>query len=811
MTVVQLYERASTPLPDPPSLEEFANSSNFRDRVPIVIDNGTSELRAGFAPEVLSAPDASPLHFPPLVSRYKDRKRATNVLLVGHGTAMDTESKSKARGPTEGGLLAAQDVLENVLDFTFMRLGAAAEDAGAVEHPIVMSEPLCNPGYCRGLVSELLFEAYGVPAVAYGMDSLFSAYYNGVTDNALVVSSGQSSTTIVPMVQGKGILTSAKRLNWSGSAASEYLLRLMQLKYPAFPVRLTLSQSTSLIETQGLFYMPPMDYPAHVRDLSDLKRLQSEGRAVQVPFTVPESSKRKEPTEEELQRREDRKKEATRRLQEMTQKTRIRKLAEKEEQIRTLTELREWKDKERKADWVKRIEKAGFDSEEELVKAFKRVQSAIKRSKRRDTDMDDEAVPEEAPTFPLIEIPDAELDEASIKEKRRQRLLKAGYDARQRAKAEKMEEQRQEEERKRKDEEERLSNLPQWCSNRKREYEETIERIKDRKRKRELLADRKSLAAQQRMKSIASLASDGKGPGSGAAAGPDGGASSSRGSKRRRGGAGGDKDDDNFGADDEDWAIYRDIQGAEDSEDEQDDEDLLVDLEMKLLKYDDSFTSSDTLAARQARKRALTRTFLGGTPEGTEEMAANGKKGATAKSSARGAADDEDEDDEDDDDDDDDMDGSKHDAKLQELARAHQITLNVERARLAEVFYEPSMAGVDQAGLDEIADMVVRGFPDESVRRSMTNNIFVTGRHTSYEGFDDRLRDSMRSLLPVSWSDSVRVIRAKDVRFDAWRGMAKWALAEGGQERSRAQVTRQEYDEMGAEYIKEHNLVGALI
>lgn len=503
------------------------------------------------------------------------------------------------------------------------------------------------------------------------------------------------------------------RLNWSGSAASDHLLRLLQLKYPAFPIRLTPAQSISLIETPGLFYMPSSDYTSHVQQLADLYKLQSEGRTVQVPFVVPESSRRREATAEELQRREERKKEATRRLQEMTQKTRLRKMLEKEEQLKTYSELKEWKDKERRSDWLKRLEAAGIDSEEELVKAIKRVQSALKRSRRRDTDVVEDEAPEEVPTFPLVDVPDAELDEDGIKEKRRQRLLKAGYDARQRAKAEKLEEKRQEEERRRKDEEERLSDLSSWCANRKREYEDTIERIRERKRKRELLADRKSLAAQQRMKSIASLASDGKGTNGG---GGDAGGTSSRGAKRRRGGAGGgDKDDDDFGADDEDWAIYRDIQGAEDSEDEQEDEDLLVQLEEKLLTYDSTFTTSDTLAARQARKRALTRTFLGGTPEGTEEMEANAQAkringdGATSPDA------------EGEEDEDDDTDGSKHDAKLEALAKAHQITLNIERARLSEVFYQPSMAGVDQAGLDEIAEMIVRGFPEESTRRSMVN------------------------------------------------------------------------------------------
>lgn len=42
---------------------------------------------------------------------------------------------------------------------------------------------------------------------------------------------------------------------------------------------------------------------------------------------------------------------------------------------------------------------------------------------------------QEVPTFPLINIPDHQLTEEQLKEKRRQKLNKAGYDARMRMKA----------------------------------------------------------------------------------------------------------------------------------------------------------------------------------------------------------------------------------------------------------------------------------------------------------------------------------------------------------------------------------------
>lgn len=120
---------------------------------------------------------------------------------------------------------------------------------------------------------ELLFEGYNVPSVNYGVDSLFSFHQNSptTTGDGLIISSSTASTHIIPVLDGKGIMSSAKRyvytqlfsirfkveelififfgfaicdrLAWGGSQASDYLLKLMQLKYPTFPGRLSNYQS----------------------------------------------------------------------------------------------------------------------------------------------------------------------------------------------------------------------------------------------------------------------------------------------------------------------------------------------------------------------------------------------------------------------------------------------------------------------------------------------------------------------------------------------------------------------------------------
>lgn len=77
----------------------------------------------------------------------------------------------------------------------------------------------------------------------------------------------------------------------------------------------------------------------------------------------------------------------------------------------------------------------------------------------------------EPPTFPLVDVPDHTLNEEDLKEKRRQRLMKAGYDARIRAKAEREVDKARLAEEKRIDEERRRDDMAGWLREVRREHE----------------------------------------------------------------------------------------------------------------------------------------------------------------------------------------------------------------------------------------------------------------------------------------------------------------------------------------------------
>ena len=769
---VPVYAAADFPKPKPVPKLAYRSSTYWNSDCPIVIDNGSSELRAGFA--LSDATDRTSFSQQPfvaydnLISKVRDRKKNFTMLLVGNDVYADGLSRSSIRSPFDNDVVTGWDAMEIVLDYTFSNLGI---DTDRVQHPVCMTETLCSPAYSKGIMNELMFEAYQVPYVNYGVDCLFSAYQNDVGPDALIVSSGRSSTVVVPTVAGKGILNNSKRLAWGGAQASDLLLRLIQLKYPGFPSRVTPWQAQNMLEE--LCYVSS-DYATDIRGMammpashksyapSSRTPMEKADVIVQFPYAdaLPEQK-----SEEELRAQAERRMAAGDRLREQTRKMRLEKMMQKENDLKYYQQLKEFKGKERKAEYLKRLENDGFDTEQALDKMINKIEGALKRFRAKELGeeyIEDEKT--EEPSFPLVDVPDADLDEEGIKEKRKQRLMKAGYDARLRATAEKAEEKRLEEEALRRDEDERVNNPRVWSAKMRKEYDDAINRIKERKRMKEMLSDRKSLAAQQRMKNITALASDA--PASGSAT-PTGGR------KRKKGG-----DEDTFGANDDDWAIYREIQNADDSEEEEDAYNNLAAIETRLLTLDPTFGPDDTYAARLARKNRLTLTFFNG-PGGGEE-ASIAPTDALPK----------------------DEDASKPETDPESIKRQHQLHLNVERIRVPEVLWQPSIAGLDQAGLDEVCSHVVHSF-DADVRARMLQNIFCTGRHTGYKGFEDRLYSSIRAIQPSNVT--VKVSAAKDRRFDAWNGAARWSVRDEATFRSTA-ITKQDYDEKGKEWFKEHPL-----
>eukprot|EP01083_Nonionella_stella_P141693 437056_1 len=135
----------------------------------------------------------------------------------------------------------------------------------------------------------------------------------------------------------------------------------------------------------------------------------------------------------------------------------------------------------------------------------------------------------------------------------------------------------------------------------------------------------------------------------------------------------------------------------------------------------------------------------------------------------------------------------------------YQISLSVDRIRVPEILYQPSLLGGDQGGLTDTIQRVLNRFDAETQTR-LIKNVFVCGGQSKFSGFSDRLLSEIRAIRPVD--SEIRIRPAADPLLDAWRGARKFANTPQFLEMS---VSRAEYLENGGEYIKEHRFSNRLI
>ena len=580
-------------------------------------------------------------------------------------------------------------------------------------------------------MNELLFECYSAPAVTYAIDALLS-YKQNRGRNGLVVSSSHSSTHLIPVVNSKPLMSSISRLNWGGYQGADYLMKLLRLKYPNLPNGVKFTEYHMQEFVREHCYVS-QNFDDELRRYLEWTGLEDRDHVIQYPFTEHVVA---EKTEEELAKIAERKKESGRRLQEQAAKMRLDKLVRKEQELEYFKDLQRRLEGATKKDTKRLLDADEFRDEAALDKKIKDMEKSVRKARNKDVGGPENEEQEEPPSFPLLDVPDEQLDEAGLKQKRHQRLMKSGLEARQRAQAEKEAEKARLAEEQRRDDERRENDLAGWLADKRAQRHELLQRIKDKERFKADLGNRKSLASQLRMKTLANLAADGPG-----------------GRKRRRGGG----DDDTFGANDDDWGVYRTVQTGPEGSDDSEEEDLpagLQTLEALLLEHDPAFAEADTLAARNDWPQSLVHAFLRGPrphdPESTRE--------------------------------------------------AHQLHLNVERVRVPEVLFQPAIAGLDQAGAIEIAADILgprlAGQP-AAARDAVLRDVFLTGGNTRFRGFRERLETELRAVLPGEAVVGVRA--AADPLLDAWKGAAEWAR-EGGA--AKAAVTRAEYQEKGSEYLK---------
>ncbi|KAK2851187.1 hypothetical protein Q5P01_007463 [Channa striata] len=343
---------------------------------PIVIDNGSFQTRAGWA-AAADEFDSPRLLFRSVAAR--SRGAARSETQIGNDISNLEPLRWLLKSQFDRNVVVNFEIQELIFDYVFTHLGFASE--GSVEHPVVLTEAPCNPLHCRQMMSELLFECYRVPYVSYGVDGLYSFYYNNTRSNiqpshtGIVLSSGYQCSHILPVINGRLDAVNCKRVNVAGSQAASYLQRLLQLKYPGHLAAITLSRMEELLHEHSYI---AVDYQEELEKWRGPEFYEREVHRIQLPFSgkLPGGCVT-------VEERQERRAQQLRRLQEINARRREEKLQQDQERLDRLLAIQELLEDGLFDQFHKNLVELNMDSAEELQSYINKLQLAVEQGRQK--------------------------------------------------------------------------------------------------------------------------------------------------------------------------------------------------------------------------------------------------------------------------------------------------------------------------------------------------------------------------------------------------------------------------------------------
>lgn len=188
---------------------------------PVVLDNGSGTIRAGFAGE-----DLPKSYFPSFVGRPKHPRVLAGALegdLFIGPRAQELRGLLKIRYPLEHGIVTDWKDMERIWQYVYTdELKTLSE-----EHPVLLTEAPLNPRTNRETAAQILFETFNVPALYTSIQAVLSLYASGRT-TGLVLDAGDGVSHAVPVYEGFAMPSSIRRIDVAGRDVTEYLQLLLR-------------------------------------------------------------------------------------------------------------------------------------------------------------------------------------------------------------------------------------------------------------------------------------------------------------------------------------------------------------------------------------------------------------------------------------------------------------------------------------------------------------------------------------------------------------------------------------------------------
>ncbi|CAM9091382.1 unnamed protein product [Heterosigma akashiwo] len=191
---------------------------------PVVIDNGTGVLKAGFA-----GGDRPRVVYQSHVGRPKYVRMIPGGALEGQDvfvgkTVAEHKGAFRVSYPMEHGVVTDWGDMEKVWAHVYARenLNVASE-----EHPVLLTEAPLNPHSHSEKAAEVFFETFNAPALFCAPQAVLSLYASGRT-TGVVLDAGDGVTHAVPVYEGFALPHAVTRVDLGGRDVTRHLQTLLR-------------------------------------------------------------------------------------------------------------------------------------------------------------------------------------------------------------------------------------------------------------------------------------------------------------------------------------------------------------------------------------------------------------------------------------------------------------------------------------------------------------------------------------------------------------------------------------------------------
>ena len=130
-----------------------------------------------------------------------------------------------------------------------------------------------------------------------------------------------------------------------------------------------------------------------------------------------------------------------------------------------------------------------------------------------------------------------------------------------------------------------------------------------------------------------------------------------------------------------------------------------------------------------------------------------------------------------------------------ELPDGQVITVGNERFEYPEALFQPSVLGMESAGIHETCyNSILKCDPD--LRKDLYSNIVLTGGNTMFPGIIDRMQKEITALAPPTMT--IKTITPPGKKYSVWFGGSAFSYVSSFQQMC---ISKQEYNETGPSIV----------